>query len=120
MNKILSIIITSSLILTGCSMTLPVQGDFNKGQERFLGQATGYMDGSGTMTIGTESGLQCLGKFQYDNPRVSGSGSFECDDGRKGTFKFTSNGNSGIGFGKTDKGEPFKFTFGHNSIMSSW
>lgn len=120
MNKILSIIITSSLILTGCSMTLPVQGDFNKGQERFLGQATGQMDGSGTMIIGTESGMQCLGKFQYDDPRVSGSGSFECDHGRKGTFKFTSNGSSGIGFGKTEKNEPFKFTFGHNSIMSTW
>lgn len=120
MRQGLFFLVVAALVLAGCSMTIPVQGDFNKGQERFLGQATGQMDGSGTMTIGTESGIQCLGKFQYDNPRVSGSGTFECDDGRKGNFKFTSNGNSGIGFGRTNKGESFKFIFGNNSVISSW
>lgn len=108
------------LVLSACSMTLPVQGDFNKGQERFLGQATGQMDGTGTLSMTTESGNQCMGKFKYDQPRVSGSGTFECADGRKGDFHFTSNGTSGVGFGKTTKGVPFKFAFGHNSIVTSW
>lgn len=101
-------------------MTLPVQGDFNKGQEMFLGQATGYADGTGTLMIGAESGLSCSGKFKYDEPRVSGSGTIDCDDGRTGTFKFTSNGTSGMGFGKTNKGEPFKFTFGHTRHITTW
>jgi hypothetical protein len=113
-------LVGSVFILTGCSLTLPVQGDFNKGKEMFLGQATGNMDGSGTIVINSESGVNCSGKFQYDEPRVSGSGSFECQDGRIGTFRFTSNGTSGMGFGKTNKGEPFKFTFGHTRQVTMW
>ena len=116
----LVMILGSIFMLAGCSLTLPVQGDFNKGQEMFLGQATGNMDGSGTIIINSESGVSCSGKFQYDEPRVSGSGSFECQDGRTGTFRFTSNGTSGMGFGKTNKGEPFKFSFGHNQVITSW
>lgn len=108
------------LLLAGCSLTLPVQGDFNKGQEKFLGQATGHMDGSGTLSMVTESGINCMGEFQYADSRVSGAGTFECEDGRHGTFNFTSNGTSGVGFGKTNKGEPFKFAFGHNKITTDW
>ncbi|PZO84824.1 MAG: hypothetical protein DI626_07990 [Micavibrio aeruginosavorus] len=113
-------VILITFFVTGCSLTLPVQGDFNRGKERFLGQATGQIDGSGSLTITTESGIACMGKFQYADSRVSGTGTFECDDGRKGTFNFTSNGTSGLGFGKTDKGEPFKFVFGHNDIKTDW
>lgn len=122
MGQKLFLSIVATGLLAGCAMslTLPVQGDFNKGKEKFLGQATGKLDGSGTMAMTTESGTQCLGKFQYDEPRVSGSGTFECDDGRHGNFKFTSNGASGIGFGKTSKGEPFKFLFGHNQVVTTW
>lgn len=121
MTRVLPIMVLGSVfMLVGCSLTLPVQGDFNKGQEMFLGQATGNADGSGTLVINSESGVNCSGKFQYDEPRVSGSGKFECDDGRTGTFRFTSNGASGMGFGKTSKGEPFKFTFGHNQVITGW
>lgn len=109
-----------TIALTACSMTLPVQGDFNKGQESFLGQATGYLDGNGKLSIGTEGGLQCQGQFKYDEPRVSGQGSIACDDGRTGTFRFTSSGTSGMGFGKTNRGEPFRFTFGHANITTRW
>lgn len=122
MKRRLTILIPSILVLSGCAMslTLPVQGDFNKGKERFLGQATGKLDGSGTMAMTTDTGIQCNGVFQYDEPRVSGSGTFNCQDGRKGTFNFTSNGNSGIGFGRTSIGEPFRFNFGHNQVVTTW
>ncbi len=115
-----NLILITSLMVVGCSMTLPVHGDFNKGQEKFLGSATGQMDGSGTITMTTESGVRCNGKFQYDNPRVSGAGDFNCDDGRKGSFNFTSSGDRGTGFGRTTDGKPFKFVFGHNDIVTNW
>ena len=121
MKKFLKLsVILSALLIAGCSLTLPVQGDFNKGKEKFLGQATGQLDGSGTLIITTESGIACTGKFKYAESNVSGAGTFECNDGRKGTFNFTSNGTSGLGFGKTNKGEPFKFVFGHNDIKTEW
>lgn len=120
MKKYGILMFAAAVCLSGCAVTLPVQGDFNKGQEKFLGQATGQADGSGSMTITSESGVNCIGKFQYADSRVSGTGTFECDDGRTGTFNFTSNGMSGLGFGKTNKGEPFKFVFGHNKIETTW
>lgn len=119
MKKILLPVLAVSL-LSGCSMTLPVQGDLSNGKEKFLGQATGYLDGSGKLILHTESNLECKGVFQYDDPRVSGAGTFICEDGRTGTFRFTSDGTSGMGFGKTNKGEPFRFTFGHNKITTEW
>jgi hypothetical protein len=116
------ILLSLIIILSACatSITLPLQGDFNKGQEKFLGQATGYIDGKGTLAMNTESGITCQGQFEYLESRVSGSGTFNCDDGRTGTFTFTSSGTTGMGFGKTNKGEPFKFTFGHSKITTEW
>lgn len=122
MQTRLTILIPSILALSACamSMTLPVQGDFNKGKERFLGQATGKIDGSGTLVMTTDMGVQCNGSFQYDESGVSGAGNFDCQDGRHGTFNFTSNGNSGMGFGRTSKGEPFRFSFGRNHVVTTW
>ncbi|HEX2753492.1 MAG TPA: hypothetical protein VHP34_10410 [Alphaproteobacteria bacterium] len=110
------------LLTAACatSVTLPVQGDFSKGKERFLGHATGNLDGTGTLTMTTESEVACKGDFKYDDTRVAGKGAFTCDDGRKGTFHFTSSGMSGIGFGKTTKGEAFRFAFGHSTIETKW
>lgn len=127
MNISFSSLCTSSalvlcLLVSACatSVTLPVQGDFNKGKERFLGRATGNLDGTGTLTMTTESEVACKGDFKYDDTRVGGKGTFTCVDGRKGTFHFTSSGMSGIGFGKTNKGEAFRFAFGHSTIETKW
>ena len=122
MHTRLTILMPSILALSACamSMTLPVQGDFNKGKERFLGQATGKIDGSGTLVMTTDTGVQCNGAFQYDESGVSGAGTFDCQDGRHGMFNFTSSGNSGMGFGRTSKGEPFRFSFGRNHVVTTW
>ena len=98
-------------------MTLPVHGDLNNGKEPFLGTATGYMDGTGTLSMVTQDEVSCTGKFEYDDGHVAGHGQFNCADGRHGKFRFTSEGNKGRGFGKTTTGEPFKFTFGRESTL---
>ena len=102
----------AGIALSACSMTLPVDGEFQDDTTRFLGEATGYMDGSGNLDITTPDGVKCSGTFQYANARVTGQGGFNCTDGRTGDFFFTSNGTQGKGFGKTDRGELFRFTFG--------
>lgn len=108
------------ICLTGCgSVTLPLHGSINNGQEDFLGSVTGYADGHGEITMSSVSGVNCLGQFQYDNKFVTGSGTFECDDGRTGNFKFTSSGQMGHGFGKTNKGETIKFIFGRTTSIKA-
>ncbi len=103
-------IIVAALFAAGCQMTLPVTGSISK-NERFSGSATGYMDGSGKLTIKTERGLSCTGRFQYES-RVKGAGSFSCKNGEKGKFRFTSRGDSGEGSGRSNRGRRFSFKFG--------
>jgi hypothetical protein len=96
--------------LTGCAMTLPVNGMVEGSGEHFVGQATGHLDGAGELTMKTERGTTCTGRFVYVNPR-EGSGTFHCSDGRSGPFTFVSTGHRGTGTG-TLNGQNFTFTFG--------
>jgi hypothetical protein len=96
--------------LCGCSLTLPVQGVVEGTGETFTGQATGYSDGAGTLTIVSTSGVQCVGDFVYVTPR-QGEGVFRCSDGKTGPFKFVSTGRRGTGQGDFG-GKRFTFTFG--------
>lgn len=96
--------------LSACSTTLPVRGDIGTTKETFTGSATGYMDGSGTMTLDSSRGQRCAGNFVYTDGR-EGDGVIRCDDGRSGAFKFSSTGSRGVGSG-TIAGEAFTFTFG--------
>lgn len=109
----LSLLIAATA-LSGCSATLPVQGNFTDTNERFLGSATGKADGNGNLTLTSESGQKCSGAFKYDEGFVSGAGNVTCTDGRTGTFSFTSSGAAGSGFGKLSDGQPFKFRFGYS------
>jgi hypothetical protein len=68
----------AGIALSACSLTLPVDGEFQDGTTRFLGEATGYMDGSGNLDITTPDGVKCSGTFQYANARVTGQGGFNC------------------------------------------
>lgn len=99
----------SSLFLAGC-LTLPVTGATEDGTERFYGSATGYMDGSGTITLDSSKGTKVVGNFVYINRR-QGEGIFRCDDGRTGPFTFVSTGNRGTGTGRLGN-QYFTFTFG--------
>lgn len=98
------------IALGGCAMTLPVQGQAADGSETFMGSATGYADGGGTLTITSNRGRRCNGNFVYVTGR-KGSGTFTCTDGKSGPFEFVSTGTRGTGTGNLG-GKPFTFTFG--------
>lgn len=101
----------ATLGLSGC-LTLPVKGEYREAGEKFLGSATGYMNGEGDISIISENGAKCEGNFRYINRGVNGDGGFTCSDGRMGDFFFTSNGHEGEGFGKDNEGKLFRFHFG--------
>lgn len=105
-----SIVLLGLLGLGACSMTLPVRGGVEDGSETFTGSATGYMDGGGTLTLASNKGRSCTGRFVYVTRR-NGEGTFTCDDGQSGPFEFVSTGTSGTGTGRLG-GKRFTFTFG--------
>lgn len=109
----IALIAASSLValtLSGCSMTLPVRGLIQDGDERFTGTATGYMGGSGNLKVASTKGATCAGDFVYVTSRT-GEGVFECSDGRSGPFRFVSTGSRGNGQGTLGR-QTFTFTFG--------
>lgn len=108
-TKIVSIIGIVGL-LTSCSMTLPASGRIVGTKETFKGEATGYLDGGGTLTLTSSRGAVCDGKFVYVSHR-DGKGNFNCTDGRAGSFSFVSTGSSGLGEGIIG-GKQFIFEFG--------
>ena len=82
-----------------------------------VGEATGFLDGSGTLHLLGSEGRDCNGVFQYGPSRKSGTGTFTCADGSTGTFAFNSTGQQGAGFGRTSKGERVRFVFGNQSSI---
>jgi hypothetical protein len=98
------------LSLAGCSMTLPVTGQVQGTGETFSSKATGHLDGAGELTIVSNRGPTCTGRFVYTTGR-RGEGTFTCTDGRSGPFTFVSTGSRGTGSGQLD-GRLFTFTFG--------
>lgn len=100
----------TAILVSACSMTLPVKGTVQNTNETFTGTATGYIDRSGVLTIVTSEGATCDGDFVYVTSR-QGEGVFTCDDGRSGPFQFVSTGTKGTGHGDLG-GERFTFTFG--------
>lgn len=104
--------VISALSLAGCSMTLPVRGQFENGSTPpFTGTATGYMDGSGHLSVSSADGaLKCDGNFVYVDAR-NGQGTLTCSNGTSGPFRFVSTGTHGTGAGMLN-GQRFTFTFG--------
>jgi hypothetical protein len=113
------LLVLGPLHLNGC-MTLPVQGEYKNTGEKFLGSATGYLNGEGDISITSESGSKCQGNFRYLTRAVNGDGWFICDDGRTGNFFFISNGHEGKGIGKDEHGELFRFQFGNDVRQAGW
>ena len=91
-------------------MTLPVQGMVQGTTETLTGQATGEMNGGGSLSLKSSTGATCTGNFVYVTHR-NGEGVFNCSDGRSGPFSFVSTGTSGTGHGDLN-GQKFTFTFG--------
>lgn len=106
----LALAVVGTVMLGGCSLTLPVRGQVSETTETFTGTATGYMDGAGDLTITTNQGATCTGAFVYVNRR-QGEGTFTCNDGRTGPFTFVSTGQRGTGTGRLGD-KPVTFTFG--------
>ena len=103
-------IVIAVLSLPACSLTLPVVGQLENGEEKFTGTATGYLSGSGILKIVSNKGSVCMGNFVYVTRR-NGEGVFKCNDGRSGPFSFVSTGQQGTGTGRLG-GKLFTFTFG--------
>lgn len=110
MKKHYFLLVFGTIILSGCSMTLPVRGQIQNSNETFTGTATGYMNGGGNLKVVSSKGAVCTGDFVYVTGR-NGEGVFTCDDGRTGPFQFVSTGTSGTGYGDLG-GQRFTFTFG--------
>jgi len=99
-----------AMTLSGCSVTRPVQGAMEDGQETFTGTATGYTDGSGNLQVTSNRGLACSGTFVLVTAR-NGSGTFNCNNGQSGPFDFVTTGSRGTGNGRIGQ-RRFTFTFG--------
>jgi hypothetical protein len=108
--KVAIMLVGALMALCGCSMTLPVEGQSTDGLETFTGKATGYADGSGSLSLVSNKGLSCSGNFVYVTPRT-GSGTFTCSNGQSGPFNFVSTGTRGSGTGKIGD-RSFTFAFG--------
>ncbi len=120
LNIFLVMIVVSTL--SACSKTFPVTGNIPRSGEKFLGTATSVMVGKSSIRMTTDTGTKCEG--QYIAPVAMepteggmGEGTFQCDDGRSGTFTFTGNTISGEGFGNMNNGDKFDFTYGHTRIV---
>lgn len=116
------IMTTAAIVLCGCanqsgarmgvfSVTAPVIAILV--DDLFLGEAEGYMDRTGKITIKSKLNpdVQCIGQFAYTGSAI-GSGRMQCNDGAAATFEFQSLSTmSGYGFGNSVRG-PVSFTYG--------
>lgn len=59
-------------LISGCSMTLPVQGQMQNSPETFSGTATGYLDGGGNLKIVSSTGAVCQGNFVMSTAAKAG------------------------------------------------
>ena len=87
--------------------------------ELFLGEAEGYLNGSGTISIqsSTKPGLTCRGQFT-SSAELGGAGSMRCSDSATATIKFQRLSIfRGYGTGSSSRG-PMSFTYGLSAIES--
>jgi hypothetical protein len=117
-----STFIAATLLLSGCanesgarmgllSATSPVIAIL--ADDLFLGEATGYMDRTGTIQIrsSVNEDIRCVGEFRYTGAKT-GIAKVRCNDGAEAALDFTGLSTlSGYGFGKSSRG-PASFTFG--------
>lgn len=117
-----SIIFAAAVLLGGCanesgarmglfSATSPVIAIL--ADDLFLGEATGYMDRTGTIQIksSVNDDVNCIGEFRYTGTKT-GVARVRCNDGAEAVLDFTGlSALSGYGFGKSSRG-PASFTFG--------
>ena len=105
------------LLITGCATeaVVDIAGAFDNKPEKFMGSVTvSALTDTGPIQIFTQRGAECKGVFKRNGSLSTGTGAgtFTCDDGRKGDFRYSYQGAQGQGFGKMDNGDLFSFGFG--------
>lgn len=109
--QVKSVIAVSLLTaVAACSMSVPVSGQLSDGSETFIGSGEAGMNTAAPFTMTSSTGTDCAGTFDMKS-LSSGSGEFMCDDGRSGSFNWTSNGSKISGSG-TISGKPMTITMG--------
>lgn len=117
-----STVVAAALLISGCanesgarmglfSATSPVIAIL--ADDLFLGEATGYMDRTGTIQIksSVNDDVHCIGEFRYTGTKT-GIARVRCNDGAEAALDFTGlSALSGYGFGTSTRG-PASFTFG--------
>ena len=110
------------LLLTGCSLTVPLVVYSGNGEDVYRGSATGYLDGHGTIQFtGSKYDVKCTGDFQYQRRGFSGwgTGNAKCSDGTTAEFKFDAATNSaGYGSGDDSQGRFFFFAYGYQEDVA--
>jgi hypothetical protein len=102
-------------LLTACAteFSVPVTGFI--GSDQALGQTTARLDGNGTFSVSTLSGLTCQGTYDSldSNPSITAPAS--CSDGRSGTLLIARNTMTGGGtvIGRLNDGTDARFVFGN-------
>jgi len=114
--------IASMGLVVGCAQTAEHPGSIFSisepliaviGDEIFSGEATGYLDGTGTIRMQSQKdpNLKCIGDFHYVSSK-SGTGSATCIGGTRGLLVFQALSNlSGYGTAISDRG-PVSFAYG--------
>jgi hypothetical protein len=105
-------IVASGVLLASCAASAPVVGQMQKSTETFRGaiSGSGYVGGSGELTLSSSRSAECRGRFTYTSRR-RGEGVLNCSDGRTGPFHVAAVGEAGNGYGDLN-GQRFTFTFG--------
>jgi hypothetical protein len=88
--------------------------------ELFVGEAKGYLNGSGTLSIQSEANpsLTCAGRFT-STAALGGAGQMLCNDGVTATFRFQRlSVFRGYGTGKTSRGE-MSFAYGFSAAEAA-
>lgn len=120
MNKLFYF--AAAMALAGCATEFhaPVSGVI--GRERAQGQSTARLDGNGTFTVSTLSGLTCNGTYNSldQNPTIAANTT--CNDGRTGRLLITRNINRGTGtvIGRLSDGTDARFVFGDISFAEAF
>jgi hypothetical protein len=107
-------------LMTGCSVNYPVFGKVQNSDEEFMGTASSSLGGRGSLSMTSNDGVICNGKFAAPFFPGMSVGHFTCADGRSGTFTFNADMSGGEGFGKFSDGKKFRFLFGQHARMNMY
>jgi hypothetical protein len=123
MKKTLSIILTTTLLVSGC-VSVPVVAKSDKG-EKFVGSATATLVSGTFEATSPSTGTVCWGTYNQWDYSPTLSVAFKTSDGRWGTgiIARDASGTSGIGTGMANDGTKFDFWMGNAiawHVRSSW